>query len=108
MNEPVFNLLRPVTEDKEDDPGPGPEAGTSICTEDTEAGHRGSGITRMLILTETGINNKTLLNIIMVPTSCSFPLILIDEHFILLIFETTNLSLNLLTKQIISLTKYPI
>ena len=47
MNEPVFNLLRPVTEDKEDDPGPGPEAGTSISTEDTEAGPRGAGIQRI-------------------------------------------------------------
>ena len=42
MNEPVFNLLRPVTEDTEDDPGPGPEAGASLG-EDTETGPRGSG-----------------------------------------------------------------
>ena len=47
MNEPVFNLLRPVTEDKEDEPGPGPEAATCISTEDTEAGPRGAGITRI-------------------------------------------------------------
>ena len=40
MNEPVFNLLRPVTEDTEDDTGPGPEAGPS---EDSEAGLRGAG-----------------------------------------------------------------
>ena len=46
MNEPVFNLLRPVTEDKEDEPGPGLEAGPSISTEDTEAGPRGAGIQR--------------------------------------------------------------
>ena len=42
MNEPVFNLLRPVTEDTEDDPGPGPEAGANLG-EDTETGPRGSG-----------------------------------------------------------------
>ena len=40
MNEPVFNLLRPVTEDTEDDTGPGPESGPS---EDSEAGLRGAG-----------------------------------------------------------------
>ena len=52
MNEPVFNLLRPVTEDKEDDPGLGLEAGTSCSTEDTEAGPRGSGISNLDALTE--------------------------------------------------------
>ena len=54
MNEPVFNLLRPVTEDKEDDPGLGPEAGTSCSTEDMEAGPRGSGISNLDALTENG------------------------------------------------------
>ena len=38
MNEPVFNLLRPVTEDKEDDPGLGLEAGTSCSILDPGAG----------------------------------------------------------------------
>ena len=45
MNEPVFNLLRPVTEDKEDDTGAGSEGGGEDSG--SEAVLRGSGNSRL-------------------------------------------------------------